>query len=244
MIDRDAVGACLHRLFIAADGTRLRREDEKKVDELRGFLALLGPRVSKRALVVDAAAGKSPLGLVAVELLGLTRLAVIERDPARAAACRDAVTRLSQRAAVDVRCGDVADDAAWPAKVDAVVALHACGAASDAVFEAAVRRAAKWIVVAPCCYAESVPFSARAHALVGAMGAAGHAAVRRQLVQGLIDADRTLALEAAGYEVTVAPFVPPTVTPHHLAWIARRTQEPRAMAAAAERRARLRGQCL
>lgn len=239
MVERDAVRACLHRLFIAAEGTRLRREDEKKVEELAGFLALLAGRVSPRAVVVDAAAGKSPLGLVAVELLGWERLVAIERDPGRAAACRAAAGRLPRGASVEVRCGDVADDAAWPARVDAVVALHACGAASDAVFEAAARRGAKWIVVAPCCYAGAVPFSARAHAIVEAMGAAPHAAVRRQLVQGLIDAERTLALEAAGYAVTVAPFVAPTVTPHHLAWVARRALEPRAMAAAAARRARL-----
>ncbi len=156
-----------------------------------------------------------------MELLGWERLVVIERDPVRAAACRDAVGRLARAAAVEVRCGDVADDAAWPARIDAVVALHALRAASDAVLpEAAVRRAAKWIVVAPCCYAGAVPSSARAHAMVEAMGAAPHAAVRRQLVQGLIDAERTLALEAAGYAVTVAPFVAPTVTPHHLAWVA------------------------
>ncbi|MFO0608030.1 MAG: methyltransferase [Polyangiales bacterium] len=239
MIDPAAVRACLHRLFIAAEKARLRREDEKKAEELAGFLALLRGRVSKRAALVDAAAGKSPVGLAAVELLGVGRLVAIERDPARAAACREAAGRLSRGASVEVREGDLADDASWPARVDVVVALHACGAASDAVFAQAVKRGARWMVVAPCCYATAVPFSARAHAVAEALGAANHAAVRRPLVQALVDADRTLSLEAAGYEVTVAPFVAPTVTPHHLAWVCRRAMEPRAMEAAGRRRAAL-----
>ena len=117
----------------------------------------------------------------------------------------------------------------------------ACGAASDAVLDAAVARASRWVLLVPCCYAEAVPFSAEARRIAEVMGAPAQAAVRRALVQSLIDAERTLRLEAAGYEVTVTPFVPPTVTPHNLLWTARRVGEPRAMAAAAARLATLRG---
>ena len=39
--------------------------------------------------------------------------------------------------------------------------------------------------------------------------------------------------------MTVAPFVAPTVTPHHLAWVCWRAMEPRAMEAAGRRRAAL-----
>lgn len=241
MIDRAAVRAALHRLFIAAEGTGLRREDEQKAAEITGFLGLLGGRLARGASVIDAAAGKSPVGLLAVELLGVSRLTVIERDAGRAAACRDAAGRLSRPAAVEVREGEVAEDGSWPARVDVVVALHACGSASDAVLAQAVARGARWVMVAPCCYAASVAFSPRAHAIAEALGASAHAAVRRGLVQSLIDADRTLALEEAGYAVTVAPFAAPTVTPHHLAWVARRVGEPGAMAAARARRARLHG---
>jgi hypothetical protein len=55
----------------------------------------------------------------------------------------------------------------------------------------------------------------------------------------MVDSERTLALEAAGYETTVVPFVPPTVTPHNLLWRARRVGEPRHMAAAAEKLERM-----
>jgi hypothetical protein len=238
MIALEAIRACLHRLFIAAEGTTLRREDEKKAVEIQGFLALLDGRVAKRSVLLDAAAGKSPVGLTAVELLGYERLMVIEGDPERVAACRSASSRLTRTARVDVRAGDLHDDASWPAEVDVVLALHACGAATDAVFEHAVRRRARWIIVAPCCYGATVPFAARAEATALALGVNRHAALRRTIVQALVDTERTLGLEAAGYEVTVAPFVAPTVTPHHLAWVCRRTMEVRAMEVASARRRR------
>jgi hypothetical protein len=66
------------------------------------------------------------------------------------------------------------------------------------------------------------------------------AEVRRPFVTTLIDAERTLRLEAAGYEVTVVPFVPRSVTPHNLLWRARRAGEPTRMREATERLDRLR----
>jgi hypothetical protein len=42
----------------------------------------------------------------------------------------------------------------------------------------------------------------------------------------MIDAERTLRLEAAGWETTVVALVPPSVTPHNLMWRARRLKEP------------------
>jgi short-subunit dehydrogenase involved in D-alanine esterification of teichoic acids len=55
----------------------------------------------------------------------------------------------------------------------------------------------------------------------------------------MVDAERTLRLEAAGYETEVVELVPPTVTPHNLVWRARRVGEPGRMARAAEALARL-----
>ena len=71
------------------------------------------------------------------------------------------------------------------------------------------------------------------------LGISRQAEVRRRFVQSVVDSRRTLRLEAAGYEVTVTAFVPPTVTPHNLLWRARRVGEPRRMEQAAERLRRL-----
>jgi methyltransferase family protein len=234
------VEQALHALFIGADGTSLRKEDRKKAREMAALLdeiARIGP---KKRLLVDAAAGKSYVGLLAVELLGLDRLCVIERDPTRAALCRQAVARLSRPAEIAIVEADVADAAAWPREPDAVVALHACGAASDAILDAAVAAEARWLLVVPCCYAGVVPFSATAEAIAERTGVPPEAEVRRRFVMSLIDAERTLRLEAAGWETTVAALVPPTVTPHNLLWRARRMREPVRMQRAAEKLARLR----
>lgn len=239
-MELDAVEGALHRLFIGADGTSLRKEDRKKAREMAALLdeiARLGPN---RRLLVDAAAGKSYVGLLAVELLGLDRLCIIERDPRRAALCRQAAARLSRPAAITVVEADVADAAAWPPEPDAVVALHACGAASDAILDAAVAAAARWLLLVPCCYAGVVRFSATATAIAERTGVPRHAEVRRRFVMSLIDAERTLRLEAAGWETTVAALVPPTVTPHNLLWRARRLREPVRMQRAAAELARLR----
>ncbi len=236
-----AVEAALHRLFIATDGTSLRREDLKKARETAALLDQLSRIVRPGRLLVDAAAGKAYVGLLAVELLGVTRLHVIEREPRRAALCRQAAARLSRAAEVRVVEQDVAHPQAWPASPDVVVGLHACGSASDAILDAAVAAEARWILVVPCCYAAAVAFSPAAEARADALGVPRHAEVRRRVVMSLIDAERTLRLEAAGWETTVAALVPPTVTPHNLMWRARRMREPNRMRAAAAQLGVLRG---
>jgi hypothetical protein len=243
-ITEDRVAETFARLFIAAEGTSLRREDRQKVRELHGLLEAIGP-VSKRALVVDAAAGKGSVGIMMSALLETKHVIVLERNPAYAALARNAVARLTvdggSAAQIDVREGDVNDPAAWPDRPDLVVALHACGPASDAVLDRAVGAHARRIMLVPCCYADTVPFAARATALAESFGIGRHPEVRRRAVISLIDAERTLRLEAAGYETVVVPFVAPTVTPHNLAWRARWSGEPRRMAEAREALERMHG---
>jgi len=239
MITPAAVEARLQELFIAAEGTSLRKEDRKKAVEVAALLNELA-RLGGDRLVVDAAAGKAYVGLLAADLLGITRVVLIEREARRVAACRAAAARLCAGVTVAVQQGDVGDAALWPGEPDAVVALHACGEASDRVLDAAVQARARWLFLVPCCYSGAVPFSAIAEAKAARMGVPRHAEVRRRIVTGLIDAERTLRLEAAGYETTVIPFVPQAVTPHNLLWRARRAAEPRRMAEAAARLAQLR----
>lgn len=165
---------------------------------------------------------------------------MIERDPRRIEACRAAAARMDRAAQIDLRAGDAGDPALWPPAPDVVTALHACGEASDRVIEAALRAEARWIFLVPCCYAAAVPFAAAAEAHADRLGVPRQAAVRRRFVTSLIDAERTLRLEAAGWETTIVPFVPESVTPHNLLFRARRVREPKRMRDAEERLARLR----
>ena len=80
-----------------------------------------------------------------------------------------------------------------------------------------------------------------AQALADRLGVPSQPAVRRRFVQAVIDSERTLRLEAGGFEVTVGPLVPPTVTPHNLVWQARWVGSVRRQEEARERLGRLRG---
>jgi hypothetical protein len=238
-VSLERVRATVHRLFIDAAGASLRKEDEQKCLELAGLLARL-VTLRKGAHVVDAAAGKASVGLVAAELLPLGRVTVLERDPARVAACTAAATRLERTVAVDVRQGDLAEHALWPDVPDAVVGLHACGAASDGVLDGAIRSQARRVFVAPCCYDERVLSRARGYAGVPEWIDVVDATIRRRVLAGLVDLERMLRLEAAGFETQVHEFVAPTVTPHNLLFCGVRTKSGVRMHRASERLAGLR----
>ncbi len=222
IVSLERVRATVHRLYIGAAGASLRKEDEQKCLELAGLLARL-TGLRKGAHVVDAAAGKASVGLVAAELLPIGRVTVLERDPARVAACIAAAARLERKVSVDVRPGDLTEHSRWPDAPDAVVALHACGMASDGAIEGAIRSHARRIFVAPCCYDERVLSRARSYAGVPGWIDVVDTQIRRRVLSALVDLERTLRLEAAGFETQVQEFVPPTVTPHNLLFCGRRT---------------------
>lgn len=242
----DDVRAALHALFIGAGGTTLRKEDETKVKELVPLLAEVA-RVAKReqGVLVDACAGKSALGLIAAKLVlpRAWRVVVVERSPDRVAAATAAAQHVAH--AVDICASDV-DQFVFGADVSVVVALHACGAASDAIIDAAVAARVRHLLLVPCCYGAHpakastamahVPGQRWAASLVDALPRQG--VVGRRAAQAIIDAERTLRLEAGGYDVDVVEFVAPTVTPHNLLWRARFANEPKRRDEAAARRAR------
>src|SRR4051812_31420518 len=206
-MDPTRVAAVLHRLYIGNEAAGLRDEDRKKVAEVAALLDEIA-RVKRRGLVVDAAAGKATVGLLAAELVGLDRLVVIERDPRAAARSREAAARVPA-ANVEVREGDVADAALWPDDPDLVVALHACGAASDVIVDRAAAARARVLLLVPCCYSDTVAFAREARRTAEALGAGDHGEVRRRVVTALVDLERTLRLESLGYETTVMSFVAP-----------------------------------
>jgi hypothetical protein len=245
------VQEALHRLYIGAPGTSLRKEDRKKCAELVGLLAeiehaLAGSKSSRPLRLVDAAAGKAYVGLLAAEFFLAARplrshILMIEREPGRAAACRQAVAQVrAPQVDFTVAAADVADEAAWPSEPDLVVALHACGSAADTILERAIASRARHILVVPCCTSEAVAAVELASLRAEALGLPRHAEVRRRFIQAMVDAQRTLRLEAAGYETNVVAFVAPTQTPHNLLWRARRVGEPVRMADAARRLQRFR----
>ena len=246
MVTLTAVQEVLHRLYIAAPEASLRKEDRKKAHELVGLLAEIEQVVrgckSDRAMhLVDAAAGKAYVGLLAAEFFLTARprggqVTMIERDPARAASCQEAAVRMgAKNVDITVKNSDVGNVAAWPDEPDLVVALHACGPAFDLIAERALASRARHLLLVPCCTSASVAATQTATRRAESLGLPRQAEIRRRFIQAIVDAERTLLLEAAGYETNVVSFVAPTQTPHHLLWRSRRVNEPNRMAEAAQR---------
>jgi len=231
----------LDRLYIDAAGATLHREDRKKAAEITGLLAEVAraaARLPSDLLIVDAATGKGYVGILAAKLVLVpmgrrVRVVALERDPERAAAAAAAAVRAG--VSLEPRIADVGDRDAWPAEPSLVVAPHACGAAGDALLDAAVAARARAILAVPCCTGAS----AAADAVAEGLGLPRHTPVRRGFAETFVAAVRTLRLEAAGYETEVVSFVAPTVTPYHLVWRARRVGEPVRSREAAARLARL-----
>ena len=237
MIAVDAVEAILHRLFIGDAAAALRDEDRQKARELVIVLDEIARIAPRAGTIVDAAAGKGAVGLAALATVldpNAWQLVAIERDAHRI----DLLRRASADLAVDARAEDVANPAAWPDEPTLVVALHACGLATDAVIDRAVAVRARHILLVPCCYGGFAthpgvarPTDAYAHEWADAMGVQS-GVLRASLARTLTDTERTLRLEAAGYETTVIDAIPATVTPFGRLWRARRVNEPVRMARA------------
>lgn len=260
-LDAAAVRDAFRRGFLG-DGA-LRREDEQKVAELVPLLGEVARMTAKLATkdgaaltMVDACAGKGALGVLSSLLVLRAQgrphvVHVIERDTKYAQRCLDAARALGlDEAAVVVHTADVASAGAWPReRADLVVALHACGGASDDVIDMAIAVDARAALLVPCCYGagprhEGVGLGVQAQPLADAWVARlplpSHALVGKRMAQSFIDAERTLRLESAGYETEVIEVFAATLSPHNLLWRARRVREPVRMKRAAETLAKLR----
>ncbi len=239
-IERGEVERLIADAFIAAEGTQLRDEDRKKAVEVTAFLreiAFLASKLTTKAdagapfVLVDAAAGKSCLGLLAAKLvlepLGrATRVHVVERDPKRVAHARAAAERLALRSEVVISESDVAAVGAFPDAATLVVALHACGTASDAVIDRAIASGARTLALVPCCTGRGVEGQNLAGTLEQSLGLPRRGPIRRRFVEAIVDAERVLRLEAAGYATEAFELVPTSVTPYNVLLRARRIGDP------------------
>ncbi len=221
-----AVEALLGRLYLG--GGSLRQEDRKKALEVTDLLTLIerlqpqpSPRGKPRTLV-DAAAGHGYVGLCAAALLGWRRVVAIERSSTRLSRVREAAAHLDVPIELELRAGMLGVDVLIPTEVDLVVALHACGAATDGVLSAACDARARFILCAPCCYGVQIDGWEQAQAEANRLGLPDQPAIRHRFSAALIDGARVQRLKTAGYDAKLLPFTAPTVTPHNLAFIARR----------------------
>ncbi|MDX2024534.1 MAG: methyltransferase [Deltaproteobacteria bacterium] len=245
----DEVGRWLDQLYIASAGATLRAEDKRKAIEVAALLseidrALRGLSKARGLTVVDAASGKAYVGLLTAKLVleaiaRPAKVVCIERNPALVARTEMAAQTLASTVPITCECADLSQAGVWPNAPALVVALHACGPASDVIIEQAVASATRVLLLVPCCVGAGVAKVKDAEALAEALGVPRTAPVRRRFVHAIIEADRVLTLEAAGYQTEAVEFVAPTVTPYNTLLRARRVGEPHRVAQAHKARLRL-----
>jgi hypothetical protein len=253
-ISTEEVAAWMERLYVAVPGARLRQEDRRKAVEVAAMLEEIARQVARTAagqpfVLLDAAAGKGYVGLLAAKLVleasgrAGARVVTLEREPDRVALTAAVARALQTAVPIDVRQAELGQAApeSWPAEVQLVTALHACGPAADAIITAAIERQARALLLVPCCTGRAVLATTTADSRAQALGIPRQAGVRRRFVQAFVDAERTLRLEAAGWQTEVVDLCPPTVTPHNLLFRARHVGEPGRMARAAADLAKLCG---
>ena len=217
----------------------LRPFESRKAAEVAALLGEIEPLCAGSArehVICDLACGKSYL-LHALFALARPRARYfgVDRDERLAERARAAAAQLGMPA--EFVAGPIAT-APLPERPDLVLALHACGEATDEVLARAAALGARHVLAAPCCHHRP----ARARRVLDEIGFPRQGVLRGRLADLLTDARRTLSLEAAGYEVVVVEFVPAQVTPQNLLLRARRVGPSRradAARAALERLARL-----
>lgn len=258
---KEPVEEALARAFLR--GGALRKEDRQKASELVPFLEEMEralPRGRRRdatappVQIVDACAGKAAAGALFLALCARdldVRVLALDHDEDRLAHAREGAAALGVTERLEARAGLVGEVSRWPREPELVVALHACGEASDQIIDATIATAARRLLLVPCCYgaastrthdgkATRVPAQQDADRWAERLALPRHALVQRRFAQAIIDAERTARLEAAGYETEVVELFAPTVSPFSFLWRARRVGEPVRRAQAARAHATIR----
>ncbi|MFT4702463.1 MAG: hypothetical protein ACI81R_000147 [Bradymonadia bacterium] len=207
----DARAAALMRaLGLVSKGGGASADARRKIKQITHFARQLIPAFEdvfsrhEEPVIVDAAAGKSYLGLFLYERFmreaGKGTLVLIEQREDLVERLRELVASLGYER-VEVRHGSI-ESVPWPERVHIVVALHACDTATDAALVAAHAAKADYLAVVPCCQAEvSRQLAELPPSAVSTLwGVSWH---RREFGAHLTNVLRALAMRSHGYQITV-----------------------------------------
>lgn len=151
----------------------------------------------------------------------------VELRPELVALCNAA----AQRTGCDgltFTAGGISD---WqPARLDMLIALHACDTATDDALAAGVRAGARVLVVAPCCHKQVRRDLATPHAELSPL--LDHGILAERQSELLTDTLRALLLETHGYRTSIFEFVSTEHTAKNVMITAIRRGQPDPKAAA------------
>lgn len=160
----------------------------------------------KEIHVVDFGSGKGYLTFALHDYLRHTRqldarVAGVELRDELAKLCNNAITKL-QLEGLHFYQGDVRSWA--PARLDVMIALHACDTATDYAIHMGIRSNSSIIMCAPCCHKEIRPQMHNPAILQPLLQYGVHQGQEAEMVT---DTLRALLLDAHGYDTQVLEFI-------------------------------------
>ncbi len=186
----------------------------RKWKQINKFLEVLASALDKAQFaptdgsinVVDFGSGKGYLTFAMHHYLAHTRgldaqVAGVELRPDMVTLCNAAAQRRGM-AGLQFICGDVRSHV--PARLDVMIALHACDTATDFALHTAIRADAAIVMCSPCCHKQIRP---QMHLPAPLAPMLQHGIHLGQQAEMVTDSLRALLLEANGYDAQVFEFV-------------------------------------
>jgi hypothetical protein len=214
----------LKELHILTRDGKMNQDSRRKLKQVYHLIQFIEPllqeiRQSQADIhLVDHGAGKSYLGFILYDLFFKT---LNDASHIYGIETRDELVKKSQELALRLNFPGMSflnlsvaasiESDLLPATVDIVTALHACDTATDDAIRFALKKQAKFIVLAPCCQAEVATVLKKNKGKILARNALSeiwrHPLHTREFGSHLTNVLRCLQLEAHGYQVTVTELV-------------------------------------
>ncbi len=217
----------LKELHILTRDGRLNQDSRRKLKQVYHLCQLIEPLLgqviqeSGSVQMADIGAGKSYLGFILYDLFfkarnDASRVYGIEARPdlVEKSVALAQKLQFTRMAFLDIPVAEAISTAELPETFDLVTALHACDTATDDAIHFAVKKHARFIVLAPCCQAEVAAMlrknkgAALADPHKSALTEAWrHPLHTREFGSHITNVLRCLQLEAHGYQVNVTELV-------------------------------------
>jgi hypothetical protein len=207
--------------ILTREGT-INQDSRRKLKQVNHLLQFIEPLLAKvrtacgSVTLVDHGAGKSYLGFMLYDLFfkssdGADKVIGVEVRDELVMRSRELANQFGFHGMAFLNLSVAESNAALPAQIDMVTALHACDTATDDAIAFALSHQARHVVLVPCCQAE-VAATLRSkksgamqnNPLVELWRRPLHT---REFGSQLTNVLRCLQLEAHGYEVTVTELV-------------------------------------
>jgi len=214
----------LKALHILTRDGKMNQDSRRKLKQVYHLYQLIEPLLLEIQVehanisLVDHGAGKSYLGFILYDLFfkslhGDSHIFGIETRAELVAHSRELAARLGfkRMSFLNLSVAESVVSEQIPAKVDMVTALHACDTATDDAILFALKKQAKFIVLAPCCQAEVAAVLRKNKGKQLAKSSLTelwrHPIHTREFASHVSNVLRCLQLEANGYQLTVTELV-------------------------------------